>query len=281
MLTSCTECCTTLSVGDEAKGKKARCPHCKSVFVARPYIEPELVDEETEFPAMDVEIAESNEDANWSFGKPALLGDIKPRATVDFETRHVKALAAMRSAANWMLAAFLLTTFQFILNVSATVYLWYLRIHDGLRNERLADLTEPLVGACLGILVLGLARFFVGLAVPKLYQAGSRGVIINGIVFDLLLMLEYLLALCPCIYSLYVLFVDPNPGDRFSREIGQGRVGTFALIIGVWSQFVLIVAVVGLFAAIRAIYALRNKDVQNYYYQLRTRDAKRRRLLED
>lgn len=283
MLTQCTGCYKNLTVKDEALGKKARCPHCQSVFVAEPYVEPEIIEAEPEPPAVDVEIEESagnSEGANWSFGKPAHVGGIKPRPPMDLATRHVKAMAAMRSAANWMLVAFLLTLLEYFLNVSATAYLWYLRIQNVHRHQRVDDFTESLVGACCGVLVFGAARLFVGLAVPKLYRAGSRSVIITGIVFDLLLMFEYLISLVPCIFVLYGLYFDAGPALRFLLD-RDGRIGVVAVTIGIWSQFVVIVALVGLFAAIRGIRALRHEDVKNYYYQLRSRDMKRRSALED
>jgi hypothetical protein len=287
MLTSCSECLKTLTVRDNTSAKKARCPHCKSVFVAEPYVEPELVEPETEPPAMDVESTEPGDDQapagdndQWSFGKPTHLGDIKTRVHEDLATRHGKAIAAMRPAANSMLAAFLLTLIEFLLNVAGAVYVWYLRIQHAFQNERLAELTGPLVGACIGVLALGIARLCMGLAVLKLYRAGSRKIIITGICFDLLLMFAYLIALFPGVYLLYVLLTDPNPGAQFTRVFGQDRFGAVAVIIGIWSQFVIVVVVVGLLAAMRAIRALRNEDVQNYYYQLRIRESKRRRALD-
>lgn len=264
MQTICTECNKQLLIKDEAKGKKARCPHCKAVFVADEYVEAVIVVEEPEPPAVDVEIedSKSDDDPNWSFGEPVRSERVAARPPEDAKTLRAKAVSAMRSAAYMMLVAFILSFIAVLLKFGPSIVLLLRAVQ---RNELRGDSAELACGVSVGLFLYGLIFVFLGIATRNLFIAGSRGLIITGIVLSFLVMIDLLAWMLPIVFSVLEYIENPNKGfSGIWRP--DGRLQDSAVHFCGMMFLAEMGMLAHLFAAIRSIFTLRREDVKRYYH---------------
>ncbi|MBI3822998.1 MAG: hypothetical protein HY289_10020 [Planctomycetes bacterium] len=272
MLTRCAQCKTTLKVREEAKGKRTRCPHCAAIFVAMENVEMKKEGFTPQEEVLDEEIPaeETREEMapGWDMAEAPPDGDeeINDEAEEEDEVKILRreAAAEMSTAARTMLVALVLSIAALLLNIVPNVVRDAPRISQALNHEQPLKHLAPLFGACIGMVLFAILLLFVASAVRCQYNAGSRGLIITGIVMASILGLDLLFRLHPLAFFALKYAEDANRAldQTFGRDSDRSTViiNFFGIMfttgIAAWAN---------LLAAILAIRALLRNKVKRYY----------------
>lgn len=261
MLTICDSCKKKLAIKNEADGKKVRCPHCKAIFIAYECADMEIAEPESKHPSLESAAKDThvdNGESNWSFDEPDRPKRRSPRAE-NVKEHRANAIAAMRPAANAMLAALVLSLVAVALRIVPRSFFF---------PEEFSR--DPLFacGAAGGVALYLLLFIFFGVATRRLYTAGSRGLIITGIVLGFLLVIDLAASMVPFLFSVLEFTRNPDKGmPGFTRA--DGHLHAAAMLVCPGAFFAGFALFVNLFAITRTISALSKEEVRQYYRYLK------------
>ena len=255
MIVECPQCPAKLNLADNVQGKLVRCPRCKEVFRATAdMFQPDAPADipPAPEPADDVDAP----GGGWGYveerRKPEKVPEPEPapppKPLSERETAEQVAQRYMHRAGIVMLAAAVLTTVNFAFNVSEVIQT-RLHLHEKMRERGFRWEAGPASGPCLPTgcttVVVGPILLCLYIGGRNMLRIGSRGMMITGIVFHILLALVLGSAVILAQFA-EILAIVPLP----------------TLVLNAFS------ATLNLAAATLAIHALLSNEVANVY-QLR------------